>query len=210
MKTILLIDDHEIVRIGLKKLLADAFAIITCGEAASSKEAMQLASQREWDLVVLELSLERNSGLQVLKEIKRIQPKAAVLVLSLHAENQYAFRAIKAGAAGFVAKGSPAAELLQAVKQVIKGGRYVSPALGEILSIELQRDDVAAIHERLSNREFQVMRMIGSGRTVGEIAQLLSISDKTVSTYRARLLEKTGLRNNAELVRYVVENHFAD
>ena len=209
MERILLVDHHEVVRIALKKVIGEAFSAVTFGEASTPPEAIQ-AITNEWDLVVIEVSLDHDNGLEVIKEIKRLKPKLPVLVLSDHPEHHYAFRAIKAGASGYVTKVGPAAELLKAVKQVIKGGRYVSPALAEILSVELQRKDAESVHERLSDREFQVLRLLGSGRTVGEIALLLSISDKTVSTYRARLLEKTGLRNNAEVVRYAIENGFVD
>jgi len=205
-----LIDDQEIVRIGLRQVIGGVFPTGTCGEARSSQEALQLASQQDWDLVLLELAIDGNRGLELLKEMKRDRPKMPVLVVSSHPEEQYALRVIRAGAAGYISKASASAELLRAVKAVINGGRYVSPSLAEALSADLHRRDPQAIHETLSDREFQVMRLIGSGKTVGEIAALLGISDKTVSTYRARVLDKTGMRNNAELVRYVVEQGLAD
>ena len=205
-----MIDDQEIVRIGLRQVIGGVFPTGTCGEARSSQEALQLASQQDWDLVLLELAIDGNRGLELLKEMKRDRPKMPVLVVSSHPEEQYALRVIRAGAAGYISKASASAELLRAVKAVINGGRYVSPSLAEALSADLHRRDPQAIHETLSDREFQVMRLIGSGKTVGEIAALLGISDKTVSTYRARVLDKTGMRNNAELVRYVVEQGLAD
>lgn len=205
-----MIDDQEIVRIGLRQVIGGVFPTGTCGEARSSQEALQLASQQDWDLVLLELAIDGNRGLELLKEMKRDRPKMPVLVVSSHPEEQYALRVIRAGAAGYISKASASAELLRAVKAVINGGRYVSPSLAEALSADLHRRDPQAIHETLSDREFQVMRLIGSGKTVGEIAGLLGISDKTVSTYRARVLDKTGMRNNAELVRYVVEQGLAD
>jgi two-component system invasion response regulator UvrY len=205
-----LIDDQEIVRIGLRQVIGGVFPTGTCGEARSSQEALQLASQQDWDLVLLELAIDGNRGLELLKEMKRDRPKMPVLVVSSHPEEQYALRVIRAGAAGYISKASASAELLRAVKAVINGGRYVSQSLAEALSADLHRRDPQAIHETLSDREFQVMRLIGSGKTVGEIAGLLGISDKTVSTYRARVLDKTGMRNNAELVRYVVEQGLAD
>jgi len=205
-----LIDDQEIVRIGLRQVIGGVFPTGTCGEARSSQEALQLASQQDWDLVLLELAIDGNRGLELLKEMKRDRPRMPVLVVSSHPEEQYALRVIRAGAAGYISKASASAELLRAVKAVINGGRYVSPSLAEALSADLHRRDPQAIHETLSDREFQVMRLIGSGKTVGEIAGLLGISDKTVSTYRARVLDKTGMRNNAELVRYVVEQGLAD
>ena len=205
-----MIDDQEIVRIGLRQVIGGVFPTGTCGEARSSQEALQLASQQDWDLVLLELAIDGNRGLELLKEMKRDRPRMPVLVVSSHPEEQYALRVIRAGAAGYISKASASAELLRAVKAVINGGRYVSPSLAEALSADLHRRDPQAIHETLSDREFQVMRLIGSGKTVGEIAGLLGISDKTVSTYRARVLDKTGMRNNAELVRYVVEQGLAD
>jgi len=205
-----LIDDQEIVRIGLRQVIGGVFPTGTCGEARSSQEALQLAIQQDWDLVLLELAIDGNRGLELLKEMKRDRPRMPVLVVSSHPEEQYALRVIRAGAAGYISKASASAELLRAVKAVINGGRYVSQSLAEALSADLHRRDPQAIHETLSDREFQVMRLIGSGKTVGEIAGLLGISDKTVSTYRARVLDKTGMRNNAELVRYVVEQGLAD
>lgn len=205
-----MIDDQEIVRIGLRQVIGGVFPTGTCGEARSSQEALQLAIQQDWDLVLLELAIDGNRGLELLKEMKRDRPRMPVLVVSSHPEEQYALRVIRAGAAGYISKASASAELLRAVKAVINGGRYVSPSLAEALSADLHRRDPQAIHETLSDREFQVMRLIGSGKTVGEIAALLGISDKTVSTYRARVLDKTGMRNNAELVRYVVEQGLAD
>lgn len=205
MKQILLIDDHEVVRIGLKKVLGDALPIGECSEANSPKEALDLAATKEWDLVILELAIDRNRGLDLLKEIKRTSPKTPILVVTAHSEQQYAVRSLKAGASGYVTKASYASEILSAVKKVVEGGRYVSASFAETLDADLQRNEPENIHEMLSDREFQVMRLIGSGKTVSQIAALLSISDKTVSTYRARILEKSGLKNNAELVRYVVE-----
>jgi DNA-binding NarL/FixJ family response regulator len=210
MERILLIDDHEVVRIGLKKIFADAFSTVKYGEASSPQEAMLLASQQDWDLVILEISLGHNGGLDLLKQIKRLRPKMPVLVLTELGEQQYALRAIKAGAAGYVTKVSYVTELLQAVKKVAQGGRYVSSSLAETLSEHLNDKPAESIHDLLSDREFQVMRLIGGGKTVSEIALLLAISDKTVSTYRARILEKTGMKNNAELIRYVVERGFVD
>ncbi len=210
MKRILLVDDHEVVRIGLKQLIAGALSAVAWGETSDAPEALKLAAQQEWDLIVLELALQGNRGLELLKEIRAVRPKVPVLVLTAHSERQYALRAIKAGAAGYVTKSSTSAELVKATRKVISGGRYVSNSLAEALSADLLRKAPEFIHETLSDREFQVLRMIGSGKTVGEIAALLRISDKTVSTYRARILDKTGLKNNAEVVRYVVEHGLVD
>ena len=210
MKHILLIDDHEVVRIGLKQLATESFPDTMWAETDNSEEATRLISEREWDLIVLELALNGNRGLELLKEIKSTQTKVPVLVVTGQAERQYALRAIKAGAAGYINKTSPASEVLRAMRRVLQGGRYVSTSLAESLSADLHRKGPEAIHELLSDREFQVLRLIGSGKTVGEIAVMLNISDKTVSTYRARILDKTGLKNNAEVVRYVVEHGLTD
>jgi len=210
MKRILLVDDHEVFRIGLKQVITEALPAVTWGETGDPSEVLQLAEQQEWDLIILELALQGNRGLELLKEIRVGHPDVPVLIVTAHAERQYALRAIKAGAAGYVTKSSTAAEMLKATKKIISGGRYISTSLAEALSTDLLRKGPEFIHELLSDREFQVLRMIGSGKTVGEIATLLAISDKTVSTYRARILDKTGLKNNAEVVRYVVENGLLD
>lgn len=210
MKRILLVDEHEIVRIGLKKVFAEAYPGGFFGEAATAKDALECTDHGAWDLVILELAVDGHGGLELLKEIKRTHPRLPVLILSSDPERPYAFRAIRAGAAGYLVKGTDVSELLKAVKHVMNGSRYVSPSLAETLSAEFQRKDNKSAHELLSDRELQVMRLIGSGKTVSQIALLLNISDKTVSTYRSRILEKTGFRNNAELVRYVVEYGFGD
>jgi two-component system invasion response regulator UvrY len=155
---------------------------------------------------VLDLSLGGRSGLELIKQFKEIRPRLPILVLSMHSEEQYARRSFRAGAAGYITKDSPRAELVRAVNNVIKGGRYVSAGLAEILITDLERGSDGPLHEALSNREFEVMCLIASGKTVGEIASLLSLSDKTISTYRARILEKTGMRNNAELTHYTIQH----
>jgi DNA-binding NarL/FixJ family response regulator len=206
MKRILIIDDHEIVRDGLKKILIEQRDNRIFGEASSAPEALRLVAEQDWDLVVLDLSLGGRSGLEVLKELKQIRPRLPVLILSMHSEEQYARRAFKAGAAGYITKDSPRAELVRAINKVVEGGRYVSHALAEELVIDLERGSDRPPHETLSDREFEVMRLIASGKTVGEIAAILSLSDKTISTYRARILEKTGMKTNAELTHYAIRN----
>jgi two-component system invasion response regulator UvrY len=207
---ILLIDDHQVFRIGMKQVFAEVFPIGAWGEAASEQEALHLLTQQDWDMVILELALNGNRGLELLKEIKSTRPKVPLLVVTGHSEKQYALRAIRAGAAGYVTKATNSDELAKAAKKVLQGGRYVSSSLAETLSADLLRKHPESIHETLSDREFQVLRLIGSGKTIGEIAAILTISDKTVSTYRARIMDKTGLRNNAEVVRYVVEHGLVD
>jgi len=209
-KKILIIDGHEVARVGLKYILEEGIPASILSEAGTAQVALRMVAEQEWDLVLLELSLDGNRGLEVLKEIKRARTHLPVLIVSGYAEKQYAFRAIKAGAAGYFSKNNNAAELVTAARKVLQGGRYVSSSLAETLSADVHRDGAESVSELLSDREFQVMRFIGSGKTVGEIAKVLALSDKTVSTYRARILEKTGLKNNAEMLRYVVEQGLLD
>jgi two-component system, NarL family, invasion response regulator UvrY len=206
MKKLLLVDDHEVVRDGIKKILGDQAERIHFGEASTASEASTLVVSEEWDLAVLDLSLAGRSGLELLKQFKQIRPRLPVLVLSMHSEEQYARRAFRAGAAGYITKDSPRAELIRAVNKVIEGGRYFSQEVAEMLVADLERGSGGPPHEVLSDREFEVMCLIASGKTVGGIANLLSLSDKTISTYRARILEKTGMRNNAELTHYVIQH----
>jgi DNA-binding NarL/FixJ family response regulator len=206
MKKILIVDDHEVVREGVKKILDEQSGAITYGEASTAPEALRLVREQDWDVVVLDLSLGGRSGLEVLKELKQIRPRLPVLILSMHSEEQYARRAFKAGAAGYITKDSPREDLVKAINKVVEGGVYISPALAERLVIDLGISTDRAPHEALSNREFEVMRLIGSGKTVGEIAEMLSLSDKTISTYRARILEKMGMKTSAEITHYAIQN----
>ena len=207
---ILIVDDHEVLRDGVKRVLDKQSDTVIFGEASTAQEALTLVRQQDWDVIVLDLSLGGRSGLEVLKELKQLRPKLPVLILSMHSEEQFARRAFKAGAAGYITKDSPRAELLKAINKVIEGGNYVSPALAEKLVIDLRRDTDRPLHETLSDREFEVMCLIASGKTVGEIAGLLSLSDNTISTYRARILEKMGMKTNAELTHYAIQNKLVD
>lgn len=210
MKRILIVDDHEVLRDGVKRIFDKQPGPATFGEAGTAQEALKLAREQNWDVVLLDLSLGGRSGLEVLKELKQMRPKLPVLVLSMHSEEQFARRAFKAGADGYVTKGSPRAELVRAINKVIEGGAYVSPALAEKLVVDLRRGTDRPPHETLSDREFEVMRLIASGKTVGEIAEVLSLSSGTISTYRTRILEKMGMKTNAELTHYAIENKLAD
>jgi DNA-binding NarL/FixJ family response regulator len=210
MTRILIVDDHEIVRDGIRKMLDEQPGAVTFGQAGTAAEALDLARDEEWDVAVLDLSLGGRSGLEVLKELKQIRPRLPVLILSMHAEEHYARRAFKGGAAGYITKDSPRAELLHAIKTVIKGGKYVSPALANKLVFDIERGSDRPPHEDLSDREFEVIKLIGSGKTVTEIAALLSLSDKTISTYRARILQKLQMKTSAELTRYAIENKLVD
>lgn len=202
---ILLTDDHAVVRQGLKLILADHFRRAVFGEARNAQEAFDLVARQKWDVVVLDVTMPGRSGLEVLKEMKRMRPRMPVLVLSMHPEDQFAVRMLKTGAAGYLTKDSAGDELVGAIQKVMSGGRYVSSSLAERMASYLDLDIHKAPHERLTNREFLVLRMIASGRTVSQIAQELSLSVKTISTYRARLLEKMDMKNNAELTHYALQ-----
>lgn len=210
MKRILIVDDHFVVREGVRRIFEDPAAETTVGEAATVDEALDLINKQEWDLVILDLSLQAKSGLDLLRDLKQLRPRVPVIILSMHSEEQYARRAFRAGAAGYVTKDSPRSELAQAVTKVISGGRYVSPSLAEKLVVYFEKGSDRPLHELLSDREFEVMRLIASGKTVTEIAGLLSLSDKTISTYRARVLEKTGMKTNAELTHYAIQNKLVE
>lgn len=210
MKKILIIDDHEVVRDGIKRIFEEQPEHVVFGEADNPADALRHAREENWNLAVLDLSLGGRSGLEVLKELKQLRPRLPVLILSMHSEEQYARRAFKAGAAGYVTKDTPRAELLKAINHVMKGGRYVSTALAESLILEIGRDTDRPPHESLSNREFEVFHMIASGKTVSEIAEVLSLSAKTISTYRARILLKMGMKTNAELIHYAYQNKLVE
>jgi two-component system, NarL family, invasion response regulator UvrY len=210
MRKVLIVDDHDVVRDGVKRLLDEQPDAVFCGEAGTPEDALAMAAADEWDAVVLDLSLPRKSGLEVLKELKQIRPRIPVLVLTMHSEEQYARRVFKAGAAGFITKDSPRAELSKAIHKVIDGGKYLSPELAEKLVGDLERGADRRPDQALSDREFQVMRLIASGKTLSEIAAMLSLSDKTISTYRARVMEKMGMRTNAELTHYAFQNKLVD
>lgn len=206
MKRILIIDDHEIVRDGLKNILSEQSEDNTFGEAGTLPEALALASEHDWDVAVLDLSLGGRSGLEILKALKQMRRRLPVLILSMHSEEQYARRAFKAGAAGYITKDSSRAELVKAISKVAEGGRYISPTLAEELVIDLERGSDRPPHETLSDREFEVMRLIASGKSVSEIAAMLSLAVGTISTYRMRILKKMEMKSNAELTRYAVQN----
>ncbi len=206
MINILLVDDHQVVRDGIRKMFDSQRETVSFGEACTPGDAINQIRERQWDAMVLDLTLGERSGLDVLKEVHKIRPKLRVLVLSMHSEEQYARRAFKAGASGYITKDSSGTELVGAIKKILQGGKYVSPALAEKLVSTIESGADIAPHESLSDREFEVMRLIASGKTVGEIADVLALSDKTISTYRARILEKMGMRTNAELTHYAIQN----
>jgi DNA-binding NarL/FixJ family response regulator len=207
---VLIIDDHEMLREGVKKILSEDRGATAFGEAGTAAEALKHIHDHNWDVVLLDLSLRGRSGLEVLKELKRFRPNLPVLVLSMHSEAQYARRAFKAGASGYLTKDSRRKELVEAVNKVIEGGRYVSRALAEQLIVDLSGGNDGSPHTVLSNREFEVLRLIASGKTVSEIAALLSLSDSTISTYRGRILEKMKMKTNAQLTHYAIKNKLVD
>ena len=210
MLRILLVDDHAVVREGIKRIFDERPGEALFGEASSAQEALKLVQETLWDVVVLDISLGGRNGLEILQEVKKIRPKLPVLILSMHSEEQYARRAFKGGASGYITKNSSRTEIVNAINKVVGGGKYVSPVFAEKLVADIERGIDGPPHALLSDREFEVLRLIGSGKTVSEIADLLSLSDKTISTYRARILEKMKMKTNAELIRYVIENKLVD
>jgi DNA-binding NarL/FixJ family response regulator len=207
---IMLVDDHPIVRRGVTEILAHAFPQAGIHEVGSGADAVALARAQAWDVVVLDLTLPDASGLDVLKAIREAQPRVPVLILSMHMPDQFARRAVAAGAAGYLTKDTADEELVSAVTRLLRGGKYFGPQVLEQVVVGLHPDRGDRPHERLSDREYQVLRMIGSGKTVSEIAGELTLSVKTVSTYRARVLEKMDMRTNAELTHYVVRHGLLD
>jgi DNA-binding NarL/FixJ family response regulator len=207
---VMLVDDHPIVRRGLRDLLADAFAGAIISEVGSGREALAALHSNAWSVIVLDLSLPDGSGLDVLKRVRELRPRLPVLILSVHAADQFARRAIAAGASGYLTKDAADVELVTAVSKLARGGKYFAADVLEHVALGLHPDRDDRPHERLSDREYQVLRMIGGGKTVSEIATELSLSVKTVSTYRARILEKMRMRTNAELTHYAVRHGLAE
>ncbi len=205
MLRILITDDHAVVRKGLEKILAEAFANVVFGEAGNAQEALDLCAGETWDLVVLDVSLPGRSGLEFLKQLHPSR-KPPVLVLSIHTEAGYAVRALRSGAAGYLNKQSAPEELVRAVRKVLSGGKYVTPTLAEKLASNLDPGAAKPPHEVLSDREYEVLCLLASGKTVKEAAAELSLSPKTLSTYRARILEKMNLKTTAELTWYAIQN----
>ena len=211
MIRVLVSDDHALLRTGVKEILTHGFQDIVFGEAADAEQVLSSVQAQEWDLVILDLNMPGRSGVEVLRELKRLWPKLPVLVLSMHAEDQYGRRLLRAGASGYLNKEVVPDELIKAVRKVLAGGRYVSSALAERLAFDLTEKDASrAAHETLSQREFEVLRLIASGKTVSEIAERIHLSVPTVSTYRARILSKMNMTTTAELMRYGLENRIVE
>jgi len=210
MLRVLIADDHAILRRGLIEIMMRELENPVCGEAENARQVLAQVRSQNWDLVILDVSMPGRSGIDVLADLKLARPKLPVLVLSMHPEDQYGKRVLKAGAAGYMNKNSAPEELIKAIRKVLAGGRYVSPALAEKLALELKEDHVQLRHETLSGREFEVLRMIASGKTVTQIAEELHLSVATVSTYRARILEKMHMTTTAELMHYAFHNHLVE
>ena len=206
MIRVLVADDHAVVRQGLKQILSEEPDILEVGEAGSVGEALRLSREADWDVVILDITMPDGSGLDILRELRHEKPQLPVLVLSVHSEDQYALRALRSGAAGYLTKECAPQELVEAVRRVVSGGKYVGLDLAERLAEVLAGDRNPQAHEQLSDREFQILCLIGSGKSASEIAQELSLSPKTVSTYRRRVLDKMHMNGNAELTRYVLEH----
>jgi DNA-binding NarL/FixJ family response regulator len=204
---ILIADDHAIVRKGLIQLLSEGFSEITVFEALNSAEVMTQIRSHQLDVILMDISMPGRNGIETLKQMRMEGIRTPVLMLSMHPEDQYALRSLKAGAAGFINKESATVELLAAVKKVIAGGKYISPSLAEKLADAVSDKGSLSGHEHLSDREMEVLQQIATGKTVSEIADHLSLSVNTISTYRTRLLEKLHLSNNAEITRYAIENN---
>lgn len=202
---IILVDDHELIREGLKKVVARESDIEIIGEAGNADEMFDILKNNEVDVVVLDITLPERSGLDLITEIKNQAPAAKVLILSMHPEDRFAVRALRAGAAGYLSKSTAAKSLIEALRKIQTGRKYISDSLAEQLAQELDMDYEKPLHENLSTREFEVMRLIAEGKAVSEIANMLCISVNTVTSYRSRVMEKMKMKTNAEIIRYAIE-----
>ncbi|HQO39191.1 MAG TPA: response regulator transcription factor [Spirochaetota bacterium] len=210
MIRIVIADDHDIVRAGLKQIIADEEDMEVAGESNSGEKLLELIKKHDYDVVLLDLKMSGMNGIEVMKHIKAIKPSVPVIVLSMHAEDQYAVRTIKAGASGYITKETAGDNLISAVRRVAAGGKYISPTLAETLAESVAGGGNELPHENLTDREFQVLCMIASGKTVSEIGAELFLSVKTISTYRQRILEKMNMKNNSEITHYVIKNNILD
>ncbi len=203
---VLIADDHPVVRRGLRQLLEEAGDIVVGGEAGSAAETLDQVRQNRWDVLVLDLDLPDRSGLEVMRDVKLAQENLPILFLTVASEDQFAIRALRAGAAGYMTKKTAPEELIEAIRKVVGGGRYVTAAVAERIALHLDKGVENPAHDSLSDREYEVFQMLASGRTATQVAEALHLSVKTVSTYRSRVLEKMGLSTNAELTVYAVRN----
>ena len=205
-----MVDDHAIVREGLRRIIEEKEEMKIVSEAATGEEALNLISKETFDIVLLDISMPGKNGLQTLKEIKKYKSTIPVLMLSMHAEEQYALRAIRAGASGYLTKDSAPEQLVIAIQKVYSGKKYISPEVAELLATDLYHNEKKQLHEYLSDREFEIFKLIVKGDKAKKIALNLNISDKTVSTYRSRILKKMNLRSTSDFVHYAIENNIAD
>jgi two-component system invasion response regulator UvrY len=203
---ILIADDHSIVRKGLKQILVEEFPFATIEETSDAEGLVKKALNQEWDIVITDLSMPGRSGLDAINQIKQQHPKLPILILSMYPEEQYAIRVLKSGASGYLSKDMAQEELVNAVKKVLSGKKYITPTLVEKLALQLGQENNTVPHELLSDREFDVLKLLASGKSVSEIASLLSLGSTTISTYRARIMDKMNLKSNADLTRYALEN----
>ncbi|MCG3114144.1 MAG: response regulator transcription factor [Candidatus Manganitrophus sp. SA1] len=210
MIKILIADDHAIVRRGLKQILTETSDMVVAGEAHNGQELLEKMRSDQWDVIVLDISMPGRGGLDILKQLKSERPKLPVLMLTIHPEDQYAVRVLRAGASGYLTKESAPDHLVEAIRKVARGGKYISPHLAERLAFNLESISERPLHEALSDREFQVLRLIASGKTVKEIGEELSLSVKTISTYRTRILEKMKMKNNAEMTHYAIQQKLVE
>ena len=202
---ILLADDHAIVRRGLKELLLEEYPSVVIGEAGNSDVLMTLLAEEEWSLLICDINMPKRSGLELLPEVKELYPQMPVLIVSMYAEEQYAMRAFKAGTSGYLGKETAHYNLVKAVQTVLNGRKFITPSIAEQMAASLESDMTGLPHESLSNREFEVMKMLTKGQSISDIAKKLVISVNTISTYRTRILDKMGMSSNAELIRYLYE-----
>lgn len=206
MIKILLADDHPIIIKGLKQIIEEEDDMKVTGEAKNGNEALELMRKNDYDIAILDITMPKKTGVEVIEEMKYLKKKIPVLVLSVHPEDQFAMRILKTGAKGYMTKESAPEHIVEAIKKIVNGGKYISPALAEKILSDMNSDRDEAPHETLSNREFQIIIMIASGKTLKEIAKELNLNIKTISTYRQRILEKMNMTSNAELTRYVLDN----
>ena len=210
MKKVLVADDHAVVREGIKRIIEETADMVVAGEAVNGWEVLEKARGGDYDVVVLDISMPGKNGMEILKELKRECPGVPVLILSMHSEEQYALRALRAGASGYVTKESAPDELIEALEKVLRGSKYITSTLAERLVLDIGVGSEESLHTKLSDRELQVLCLLAEGKTVNEIGQELCLSAKTISTYRSRILQKMAMKTNTELIRYAIKQGLVD